>query len=322
MAVVYYMISFEHAADFLMMYDKATALGVSFFENTPEGFTDGIYKLYHITAIRQFHFICVALCTCTSIVGLIVMKRQGYRFSSIVRFLFNNGALTPGAATSVILIIIILLQCPLMLFGRSFVMATPALGLFMSVFEAIFIFFLGYIEYMSNIKSFTLKSMANVDFFPGGTMEKNIDVVKQEVIEDKKISINEDEAEEIQILNVKIRGLMDRVQKAFEEEKVYKNPDLTLQMLADKLNTNRTTLSTVLKFQYKMTFKEYLAHCRIEKAKQYMLENPDEVMESIADRCGFGGGSNFSHKFKDEVGVSPKAWLQAQLGEKRKTSKT
>lgn len=320
MAVVYYMISFDNAAKFLYMYDKATAAKQSFFDNIPEGFTDGIYKLYHFTAIKQFHIICVALCACTFLIGCLVMKRQGYRPSSIIRFLAGQGSLTPGTATSVILMFIILLQCPLMLIGRSFVMNTPVLGLTMSILEALLIFFLGYVEYMSHVKSFTLRNLANGDFFPGSTVEKSIEeCVKEELAPENPININDDEAEQMIILNARIHNLMERVQKAFEEEKVYKNPDLTLQMLADKLNTNRTTLSNVLKYQYKMTFKEYLAHCRIEKAKEYMLQNPEEVMESIADRCGFGGGSNFSHKFKDEVGVSPKAWLQSQLDEKRKS---
>ena len=78
-----------------------------------------------------------------------------------------------------------------------------------------------------------------------------------------------------------------------------------------------TTLTTILKYRYKMTFKEYLVHCRIEKAKAYMLSHPDEVMETVADECGFGCSSNFSHKFKDEVGESPKAWLHARLAERR-----
>ena len=311
MGVVYYLIDFKSIAAFMQAHDEMIAKGQDFFANPPTGFEDEVYELYYVTAEKQFHFICLTLCLCTLIMGCVVIYRQGFKPFSVIQFLMGKGSTTIGILTSILLSSVILLQCPLMILGRSHITTSPALGLTLTLLESACIFAMAYVEYMSRTKDITLNSLSNMANNSETPFPEDNDGCM------RNIEINDDEAKEISILSEKIKSLVSRVEYAFEVEKVYHNPNLTLHSLADKLNTNRTTLTTILKYRYKMTFKEYLIHCRIEKAKAYMLSHPDEVMETVADECGFGCSSNFSHKFKDEVGESPKAWLHARLAERR-----
>lgn len=314
MAVIYYIMDIDSIATFLEMHDKMMAQGKDFVPEVSAGIEGNMYRIYHFTAEKQFHALCIGLCSCTFIMGIVVMKRFGYKPFAICRFLFSDGEIASGILPILQIMIVILLQCPLMFFGRSFVASCPTFGLIITILQSISIFCMGYVEYLSDDRKITSKSLKNIALVP----DTNVTGVgNDEYDDDPVIDINDDEAEEIVVLNDKIESLMNRIEHAFEVDKVYKIPDLTLPMLAERLNTNRTTLATVLKFKYKMTFKDYLTLCRIEKAKRYMIAHPDEVMEVVAENCGFAGASNFSHKFKDEVGLSPKSWLQNQLNENR-----
>lgn len=317
-AVMYYLIGFDNVASFLQALDSTTAMGLDFFANTPKGFEDDVYRLFYTMSEKQFHIICLLHCFCTTVMAAIVMFRQGFKPLGVYQFLKGEGTTTTGIVASVFVILVILLQCPLMLLGRSYIVASPYLGVTITLLESICIFVMSYVEYMSQDSYITLRGLASLT--PVASAEVSMAESMDESYDmrlSRSIEINDDEVKEISIISEKITSLMNRVQHAFEVEKVYQNPDLTLQMLAEKLNTNRTTLATALKFKYRMTFKEYLSHCRIEKAKEYMLSHPDEVIEAVADKCGFAGSSNFAHKFKDEVGESPRAWLQARLAENR-----
>ena len=318
MAVVYYMMDFDKIAAFLKAVDEMTANGRDVLREMPSGFEDGMYRMYYVTSELQYHYICLALCLCTFVMACFVMYRQGFKPFGIIRFLFSKGITTPGILTSILLTMVILLQCPLMYFGRSYIITSPYLGLTLTLVESLCIFVMCFVEYMSHSQYVTLKGLSSIRYVQDASVVGTpADGAIFDSLMASNIEISHDEAREISILYDRISTLVTRLQYAFEVDKVYRNPNLTLQMLAEKLNTNRTSLSMALKCRYNMTFKEYLSNWRIEKAKEYMLSHPDEVMESVAEICGFGGSSNFSHKFKDEVGESPKAWLQAKLKEDR-----
>lgn len=99
---------------------------------------------------------------------------------------------------------------------------------------------------------------------------------------------------------------------SMEVEKIYTDSSLTIDSLAQKLKTNRSTLSALVNKKYGMTFKTLLATYRIAFAKQYMLENPNISVDDVAEVSGFGDRSSFFHKFKEMTGMSPKVWLTKQ----------
>ena len=57
--------------------------------------------------------------------------------------------------------------------------------------------------------------------------------------------------------------IKERVEKLMVEKKLYLNPELTLQMLADEVGTNRTYLSRMFSQKMGIGFNHYLTNARI-----------------------------------------------------------
>ena len=88
----------------------------------------------------------------------------------------------------------------------------------------------------------------------------------------------------------------------------FTSPGITIEEIANKLGTNRTYLSTYIKQNYGMSFREWIANLRIEYAKQLLNDNPRQSTKDICDATGFISQSYFIKVFTDKEGVSPGKW--------------
>ena len=85
-----------------------------------------------------------------------------------------------------------------------------------------------------------------------------------------------------------------RLETLMEEQKYYLKPTLTLNELAQELNTNRTYISSYLNRQMNMTFYDYINKLRIERAAiPLMREHPEYKLEFVASQSGFASISTF-----------------------------
>ncbi|MEG0911980.1 MAG: helix-turn-helix domain-containing protein [Oscillospiraceae bacterium] len=80
--------------------------------------------------------------------------------------------------------------------------------------------------------------------------------------------------------------------------------NLTLDDIAAELNFSMFYLSKLFKKQTGTTFTDYLTKCRIEKAKEFLLEGKMSVKE-IAFATGYNSQGYFSKIFRKYTGVSP-----------------
>ncbi|OJJ19271.1 hypothetical protein BKI52_20885 [marine bacterium AO1-C] len=100
------------------------------------------------------------------------------------------------------------------------------------------------------------------------------------------------------------------LQQMMSNEKPYLNPDLTLAKLAQSLNITTHTLSQVINEQFHQTYAEFVAHYRIEAAKQALVapDNPPKKIASIAFEVGFNTLSAFNTLFKKQTGMTPSSF--------------
>lgn len=103
--------------------------------------------------------------------------------------------------------------------------------------------------------------------------------------------------------------LIEKLVYSMEEEKLFKRVDLTIEMLAEHLGTNRTYLSRTVNQCFSMPFRHWLNSYRIEQSIQFMLQHPEANQNVIARESGFMNASAFNHKFKTVTGESPRLWL-------------
>jgi AraC-like DNA-binding protein len=103
--------------------------------------------------------------------------------------------------------------------------------------------------------------------------------------------------------------LFKRFQHVMLEEKVFLQPKLTLNDVADMLETNTTYVSKMVNNAYNLGFPELVNTLRIDYAEQFILNNRDAKQTEIATKCGFLSASSFNTIFKRITGVTPKIWI-------------
>jgi len=96
-------------------------------------------------------------------------------------------------------------------------------------------------------------------------------------------------------------------QKIFSQ-KYYREPGVTIEDIANKLNIGRTTLSNMINREEAVNFNTWINRLRIEDAKQLLIENPDYTIAIISEIVGYTEQANFSRQFKQIAGETPLLW--------------
>lgn len=111
--------------------------------------------------------------------------------------------------------------------------------------------------------------------------------------------------------NVKLI-LLERLEK-LESTNFYLDPNISIQSLANKLDSNSKYVSEIINTYKKKNFTAYINEMRIEYIKQKL--NNELVYRSykikyLAEESGFSSHSVFSSVFKSIEGVSPAQYIQ------------
>ncbi len=102
-------------------------------------------------------------------------------------------------------------------------------------------------------------------------------------------------------------------QRLIEEEKVFLQPNLSLDDIAQLMNSNRTYVSRIVNDRFGCNFHEFINGKRIEYAKTLLSQNPALSQEQAAEQSGFLYASTFSRVFKKHAGVSFSEWRRTFL---------
>jgi len=89
--------------------------------------------------------------------------------------------------------------------------------------------------------------------------------------------------------------------------------NITLTMLCELVNLNRTSLNQKFKAQFSCTCMEYLLNYRL-KISQELLSNSNMKIHEIAENCGFKYDTYFIRQFTNKLGISPAAYRKNPLG--------
>lgn len=108
--------------------------------------------------------------------------------------------------------------------------------------------------------------------------------------------------------------ILEGLQK-FEQAEGFRNPKLTVSMLAVQLKTNPAYLSAVIKEHKDSNFNTYINELRIRYICQKIhthREYEKYKISYLAEDCGFTSHSAFSTVFKKVTGISPSAFLREE----------
>ncbi|MEM9936956.1 MAG: helix-turn-helix domain-containing protein [Bacteroidota bacterium] len=99
--------------------------------------------------------------------------------------------------------------------------------------------------------------------------------------------------------------LSTSLNQLMEEDKAFKDPKLTLPILAKRINVLPSQLSQYVNEHLQTTFRDYVNAYRIEEAMRMMRAGSPYSLEAIGYDCGFNSKSTFYAAFKKHSGTTP-----------------
>lgn len=155
------------------------------------------------------------------------------------------------------------------------------------------------VSFYIGLSGYAQKQTDRIYFDPSSSKPEDVEETKP-VERQKEITL---EAERTALTN-KLQDIMDR-------EKLYLQPDLTLQELARRLKTNTSLLSSTVNRQFEKNFNDYINALRIDEF--ISLHKADRsgqyTLVSLAMDSGFNSKATFQRAFKKHKGSTPKEYL-------------
>lgn len=104
---------------------------------------------------------------------------------------------------------------------------------------------------------------------------------------------------------VDIERVATALRRAFEQEHVYRDQDLSLSRLAEQLDLSGHQLSELINTQFDTSFPRLVRQYRVEAAKRMLIDEPRASVLSVGLSVGFNSQSTFYSAFKDVTGTVP-----------------
>ncbi len=103
--------------------------------------------------------------------------------------------------------------------------------------------------------------------------------------------------------------LFNKIITVLREDKLYTNPDLTIQNLATAVGSNRTYVSACINRRTNFSFSQLVAQYRVESAKAILADpqytSDHEAVSSAIALSGFTSDQTFYRIFKELTGQTP-----------------
>lgn len=117
----------------------------------------------------------------------------------------------------------------------------------------------------------------------------------------------QDNAEQKQEIN----GYVQRLLQMLKEDC---GSNMNLSSVADKLGLSSVYLSKIFKHEMGMNYTQYLTDCRMERAKEMLIQENAQVQE-IAEALGYSQAHYFSKIFKQYTGLTPSEYMRKKTAE-------
>lgn len=154
------------------------------------------------------------------------------------------------------------------------------------------------------------KGVPNIDYYPFLGLSLLVIIGGSRMLSFPDLSAEEKKREKYNKLNLqqdeKVQ-LMKKIKDILETEKLYKQDDLRLATLAEKVQLQDHVVSYLINDMEAVSFSNFINKYRVEMAKK-MLKNPKYshfTVEAIGYEAGFFSRASFYNAFKKETGLSP-----------------
>ena len=104
----------------------------------------------------------------------------------------------------------------------------------------------------------------------------------------------------------------EQVLRAVQEQQLYKDPNLSLAVLAKHLNESPNVVSRIINSGFNQSFNEFINTYRVEEVKRRMTAGDTDriTILGLALDAGFPSKTTFNRVFKEMTGHTPKAYIK------------
>ncbi len=110
------------------------------------------------------------------------------------------------------------------------------------------------------------------------------------------------------------KELYNQMIQAIEDQKLYLNANLDVNLVVTTLGTNKTYLYKAISQHAKSNFRMIINRYRVEEAKRLLerlvLQNSNDNIEHIYVEAGFNSPSSYYRIFRNLTGLTPREYMQ------------
>jgi AraC-like DNA-binding protein len=163
----------------------------------------------------------------------------------------------------------------------------------------------GYANYIFSITAFN------------GLKTNSDSSLKSELIEEIKTynqlpNRDSDKPSEEKVEIPDLNNWKEKVEKLMLVDQMYKNPELVISDISNKLGTHSKKVSQVINQGFNLNFNDFVNLYRIKALMQKLEEREHDIQTllSLALECGFNSKSTFNRAFKRYTSLTPKEYIQ------------
>ena len=266
----------------------------------PAGYDTAAYRNYFFFCSQLFTYVVIFSAALLSIfISVKLFQRNKGKRGRY--YLFIRKSIDKPTIIGNTIIAICVLSAARSYMGRFFLIENSTISTIMFFIQAIAVFTLGFIELFFTEEMIPLRSLFNPVRKIYESAPNNL---SSEDIADLLASETKESIIFYQLINQKFIDLM-------ENNHIYLTPGISVDRIAKEIGTNRVYISRLLNRTYNSSFPDYINNRRIKYAKQLLTDEPNAVLEYVAIKSGFSTVSQFTRKFKEITGQSPRQWQKS-----------
>ena len=256
--------------------------------------TDKIHKIFHLITEDIYNVVLAAELIYLLIFVAIILRQKRMIPGTFFSFLFKGRRIGLSRLQLGVGMIPMAVMAARIGFGDNLYSQSTTVAVISATLLFLSAFFFGFNALLGNHPIVSMKDFGSLNSFNHNSA-KRIEAPESPVQSDQNPT--EDDA-----LSADFKRLMN-------DKKLFLQPNLTLEDVADILHSNKTYVSRMVNNSYGQGFSELMNRMRVDYAKEYILSHRSARQSEIARNCGFLSASSFNTVFKKVTGTTPKIWL-------------
>lgn len=256
--------------------------------------TDKVHKMFHLITEDIYNVVLAAELIYLLIFVAIILRQKRLIPGTFFSFLFKGRRIGLSRLQLGVGMIPMVVMAARIGFGNNLYSQSTTVAVISATLLFLSAFFFGFNALLGNHPIVSMKDFGSLNSFNYNSA-KRIEAPESPVQSDQNPT--EDDA-----LSADFKRLMN-------DKKLFLQPNLTLEDVADILHSNKTYVSRMVNNSFGQGFSELMNRMRVDYAKEYILSHRSARQSEIARNCGFLSASSFNTVFKKVTGTTPKIWL-------------